>query len=269
MECKSTACDLLLANRVEQRMNGSKIETIVNRIRISEPAKRAGAAARATAIPKSVVAARAAAAASAQEAQAAAAAGISSTDLPGDMSAPPKRRTQKEEQEEQGGAGVYSLPLQHHWSLKQPEWVNDVIPEIMDGKNILDFVDPEIDARLAELEEEEDQRAQLAELEAADKDGIVYAELGPHAEPRSPLDDLCTALTTVDGLVLCRYRALSTLDDPRPSRLLTRRAFEPLACVSTDEMDDEAAEAQTAVKALAKSIRKKKGILKEKAVRDE
>jgi len=100
-----------------------------------------------------------------------------------------------------GGAGVYSLPLQTHWELKQPEWVNDIIPEIMDGKNILDFVDPDIELKLAELEKEEDQRVQLAELQAAE---------------------------------------------------------------GAEDMDDEREEAQRQVAALAKSIRKKKGVIKEK-----
>lgn len=33
----------------------------------------------------------------------------------------------------------------------------DRIPEIMDGKNVADFVDEDIDARLALLEQEEEQ----------------------------------------------------------------------------------------------------------------
>ena len=220
MDVKSAACDMLLAHRVEQRMAGSKIESVVNRIRVSEP--KNGTRAAAPSIPKSVLAAKAEAAAAAAAVAAAATptggveisrgrpargmAASSATDLPSSTDLPdapgvPKRRTQKDLQEELGGAGVYSLPLQHHWDLKQPEWVNDVIPEIMDGKNILDFVDPEIEARLAELEAEEDQRAQLAELDHDDD----------------------------------------------------------------DDMDDETREAQARVKALAKSIRKKKGIIKEKA----
>ena len=133
---------------------------MINRIRVSEPKPRGDGKLRGVTIPKSVEMAR-------QQQARTAASGGSSTDLP-DVSAPP-RRTQKDMQEEQGGAGVYSLPLQHHWQLKTPEWVNDIIPEIMDGKNILDFVDPEIDAKLAELEEEEAQRVELAELQAAER----------------------------------------------------------------------------------------------------
>ena len=77
----------------------------------------------------------------------------------------PKRMTQRDLQEEHGGAGVYSRPLQEHWELSKPEWANDMIPEIMDGKNIADFVDPDIERRLEELEAEEEQRVELAKLE--------------------------------------------------------------------------------------------------------
>jgi len=197
-DVKSAACDLLLAQRIEQKMSGTKVESVINRIRISEPKPRAGGKqTRGVTIPASVAAARAAAAQAASSS-----AGLeegSSTDLP---EAPrSSRRTQKDLQEEMGGAGVYSLPLQNHWELKKPEWINDIIPEIMDGHNILDFVDPDIEAKLAELEREEDQRIQLAELQAAEQG---------------------------------------------------------------DDMDDDRAEAQRAVAALAKSIRKKKGIIKEK-----
>lgn len=39
--------------------------------------------------------------------------------------------------------------------LENPDWKYDEIPELMDGKNIADFVDPDILIRLEELEEEE------------------------------------------------------------------------------------------------------------------
>jgi len=196
-DVKSAACDLLLAQRIEQKMSGTKVESVINRIRISEPKPRAGGK-RGVTIPSSVAAARAAAAEMASS-RSDGVAESSSTDLP---EAPRStRRTQRDLQEEMGGAGVYSLPLQTHWELKKPEWINDVIPEIMDGHNILDFVDPDIEAKLAELEREEDQRIQLAELQAAEQD---------------------------------------------------------------NDMDDDRAEAQRQVAALAKSIRKKKGIIKEK-----
>jgi hypothetical protein len=39
--------------------------------------------------------------------------------------------------------------------LANDEWKNDIIPEIMDGKNIADFIDPDIAEKLEALEREE------------------------------------------------------------------------------------------------------------------
>jgi len=41
------------------------------------------------------------------------------------------------------------------YQLKNDEWKYDVIPEIIDGKNIADFVDPDIAEKLDALEREE------------------------------------------------------------------------------------------------------------------
>jgi nucleolar GTP-binding protein len=43
-----------------------------------------------------------------------------------------------------GGAGVFNFPLQEHFILSNPEWKYDEVPEIMDGKNIADYVDKDI-----------------------------------------------------------------------------------------------------------------------------
>lgn len=41
--------------------------------------------------------------------------------------------------------------------LENNDWKYDVVPEIMDGKNIMDFVDPEIERKILELEKEQEQ----------------------------------------------------------------------------------------------------------------
>jgi nucleolar GTP-binding protein len=41
--------------------------------------------------------------------------------------------------------------------LANPEWKEDTIPEIMDGKNIADFIDPDIAEKLEALEREEER----------------------------------------------------------------------------------------------------------------
>lgn len=52
-----------------------------------------------------------------------------------------------------GGAGVFTIPLQEHYVIPE-EWKYDVLPEIYNGKNIADFVDPDIWQKLDELEKE-------------------------------------------------------------------------------------------------------------------
>jgi len=44
--------------------------------------------------------------------------------------------------------------------LKDETWKYDIVPEFMDGKNIADFVDPDILQRLDELEKEEEMLEQ-------------------------------------------------------------------------------------------------------------
>ena len=41
--------------------------------------------------------------------------------------------------------------------LENDEWKNDIMPEIMDGKNIADFIDPDILEKLDALEREEEK----------------------------------------------------------------------------------------------------------------
>lgn len=53
-----------------------------------------------------------------------------------------RRKTEKDIQEEMGGAGVYSADLKKKYLLEDEDWRYDVMPEIWDGHNIADFVDP-------------------------------------------------------------------------------------------------------------------------------
>lgn len=143
MAVKQVACDKLLNFRVEMKVAGKRINDVLNRIHVAQPKPRPGSAAgvRPPVIPAGVA-----------EGRAKRASGVD------------KRRTERDLQEENGGAGVYSADLRKHYQLANEEWKYDIMPEIMDGHNIADFIDPEIDAKLAELEREE------AELEAGLED---------------------------------------------------------------------------------------------------
>ena len=65
---------------------------------------------------------------------------------------------------------MYNADLRKHYTLRSDDWKYDVMPELLDGHNVLDFVDPDIDARLAELEREEE------ELEVSGRGGTPARE---------------------------------------------------------------------------------------------
>jgi len=71
------------------------------------------------------------------------------------------RPSLKQMMEEHGGAGVFEFPLNEHFLLENSDWKYDEVPEIWNGKNIADYVDPDIEAKLLALEAEEE--ALLAE----------------------------------------------------------------------------------------------------------
>jgi nucleolar GTP-binding protein len=73
--------------------------------------------------------------------------------------------TLKEIQEAMGGAGVFNFPLQEHFRLEDPDWKYDVLPEIVDGKNVWDFYDKGVPERLQALEREEEMLMLGKEIE--------------------------------------------------------------------------------------------------------
>nr|KYP49396.1 putative nucleolar GTP-binding protein 1 [Cajanus cajan] len=61
-----------------------------------------------------------------------------------------KRKTEKDLENENGGAGVYSMNLRKNYILASDEWKEDILPEILDGHNVYDFIDPDILHRVEE-----------------------------------------------------------------------------------------------------------------------
>ena len=75
--------------------------------------------------------------------------------------------TIKELQEEYGGAGNFYIPEEEHFILENEDWRYDKWPEFYLGKNVADFYDAEIVAKLDALEKEEDEILKMeAEKEA-------------------------------------------------------------------------------------------------------
>jgi nucleolar GTP-binding protein len=128
-DAKNTACDLLLQQRVETKIAQHKDTQIASRIHVTNVV-----ATRPAFIPQSVI--------RKQEEV--------------DVSTPDKIVTTRHLQEENAGAGAFSVDLRREWKLRDDSWRYDAVPEIMDGMNVADWIDADIDQKLAELEAEEE-----------------------------------------------------------------------------------------------------------------
>lgn len=172
-DARSSACDLLLEQRVQVKLNNKKVDSILNRINVVVPKPRDGKVRDAT-IPESVLIAKAEKKerqAKLKELQEA------GEDIEQYESMFQKRKTQKQVEEENGGAGVYSFNMRDHWDLENDEWKYDQIPEVFLGKNVLDFYDPDIESRLDALEKEEAQIIAEIQAQKDNEDGESDSEL--------------------------------------------------------------------------------------------
>lgn len=132
-DVKSKACDILLDYRFAQKSeNAGKMRAVENRLHVAVPQKRDNKE-RPPQIPESVLVAR-------QNMK-------SGEEV--------KRKTIKEIQEEEGGAGVFYVHPESHYILEDESWRYDAPPEIFAGRNVADYIDPDIEEKLAELEKEE------------------------------------------------------------------------------------------------------------------
>lgn len=169
---KITACDKLLEARVEAKISAGKLKgDVMSRITVVAPKPRDGVA-REASIPESVIAARTSAASMMEDGSYASAAGSSSSG----------KVTEKQLMIANGGAGVYSVDYRKYYLLAEDEWKFDAVPEFMDGKNVMDFFDSDIEARLNALEAEEAklEAEGVYEPEDTDEDALDEEELKLH-----------------------------------------------------------------------------------------
>jgi len=134
-QARMKACDWLLDMRVSQKTKSGKADVVRARIHMTDVQRRDD---RPPCIPQSVLDKRN---------------GTVEVQMKGEDDE--EFETEKDRMIRLGGSGVYYPDFCKKAILEKPDWKYDVIPEIMDGKNISDFIDPDIDAKLAELEREE------------------------------------------------------------------------------------------------------------------
>jgi len=126
MQLRNLACDKLLTARIEQKMKStSRISNLMNRINVARPQQRDDK----ERLPY----------------------------IPSNANAPFEGPLSREIEEENGGAGVYQPDYQDKYLLEDEAWKHDVVPEVLNGRNVYDFIDPEIGSKLAALEAEEEK----------------------------------------------------------------------------------------------------------------
>ncbi|KAI5117416.1 hypothetical protein M0805_005476 [Coniferiporia weirii] len=205
MDVKNAACDALLAHRVDTKLKGSKINTVINRIHVAQPKPRDEVERKAF-IPEAVMAKK-----------------------KYDRNDPERRKLERDIEEVEGGAGVYNINLKKNYLLENDEWKFDTIPEIMDGKNIADFIDPDIEEKLEALEREEERLAaegfydDNSDLELNSEDEREAVELKDAQEKRLTAQDTKKAMK--NHARLPRTAGLRTLTDLTDG--LTRAGLDP------------------------------------------
>lgn len=139
-EVKNAACERLIADRVAQKLKagsssggtiGGRLGDVLTRIHVAQPLD---GVMKDTYIPDAIKRLR-----------------------KFDKNDPDRRKLARDIEEENGGAGVYNINLKEDYRLDNDDWKHDKIPEVLDGKNVYDFIDPDIETKLAALEEEEEQ----------------------------------------------------------------------------------------------------------------
>lgn len=220
MAVKQEACDRLLAQRVEGKMASAKIENVLNKLHLAIPKPR-DSIARLPFIPEAV--------------------GQRKRYDPQD---PSRITLERDLEEEAGGAGVYNIDLKKNYLLASPDWKYDAAPEIFNGKNIMDFIDPEIEDKLKALELEE-ERAML--------DGeYVDEELSPEEMLQDKkLKEQVALIRTKKALIRQASRLKKRV--PLPSGKNGRAIARNIAGKSDDQ--EEAGKRKAAVQPLAARMR--------------
>ncbi len=169
METRNTICDMLLAQRNDRTVRSAHFKTVLNRLHVATPQARDGKA-REPIVPASVEARKN---------------GMDVDGAPLKEKKPPAwvRPNPAQWGKEFEGSifdpsdySQFEPDLREQYRLENPEWKYDVLPEMIDGKNVIDYIDPDIDRMLEELEREEEQQQEEFEREMEDNDLEVDEE---------------------------------------------------------------------------------------------
>jgi nucleolar GTP-binding protein len=152
---KNKACDALLESRVEKKLKANRITAHRNRLHVAMPVPRDN-------VERTPVAAPVKDKAMEDENK-------TETTLEKMQRLFEERVVAEQKEAEMWARGevpdMKTTTWLERYQLENPEWRFDNIPQIIDGKNIADFVDADIDEMLEDLEREEEERMNRYEEE--------------------------------------------------------------------------------------------------------
>ena len=160
---KTATCDALLAQRVETKLKGKNAPDLINRIHVAVPSEM-DENKRPPHIPE----------------------GARTKRIANDPNAM-KRKTERDIELEEGDD--YILDLKKNYMLQNPDEKYDRIPEILDGHNIADFIDPDILQKLDELEKEEQmfEAAGMYDSEPEDPEAVAMHSMAKKIRAKKKL----------------------------------------------------------------------------------
>nr|XP_034985280.1 nucleolar GTP-binding protein 1 isoform X1 [Zootoca vivipara] len=193
IQVKTEACDRLLAHRVDTKMKGNKVHDVLNRLHLAVPSKRDNKE-RPPFIPEGAL--------------------LRKKRMEVDA---PKKKLEKDIEMEMGDE--YVLDLKKYWDLMNPSEKYDKVPEIWEGHNIADYIDPDIMKKLEQLEEEEELRQAAGEYdsdsESDDEEMMSIRQLAQQIREKKKLRMLASKEKDTQGPKM-----------PRTARKVERKTLE-------------------------------------------
>jgi len=178
---KQSACEALLQHRTQIKLRGKHIQEVANRVHLAIPVPRDDKE-RLPVTPPQVE----------------------------DREVARQRQEEWERQQElylNFDPDYKGIDWRERYDLENPEWKLDAIPEILDGKNVIDFWSPEIGERMEQLEREEQARVRREMMEMEK----VQEMIGPLSEQQMAK---VRRIREKRALMVIQSRAKKTTGDP-------------------------------------------------------
>lgn len=187
IELRNEACDRLLAHRVEIKLKGKKATGILNRLQVANPKPRDNKV-RLPFIPEKVF------------------------EVKQKMDLDSKKKLEKDIEMELGDD--YILDLKKNYVIPENQKY-DIIPELWEGHNVADFIDPDIKEKLDYLEKEEEIR------ESA---GFYNDSESEDDEEMKSVRELAKRIREKKGLLKLESIAKKSITKPKLPRTVKKRS---------------------------------------------